>query len=93
LLSIVTSMKPAAFEVFACQDAGVISHRGHPAPPRRALVPTATRQIGGGTGVHQHMIIEPQQCIDRERESRRCVNAADFASIDVAGPAFAIMLC
>src|SRR5258705_2916076 len=41
LLSIVTLMKPRCFELFAHQEAGVITHRGHPAPPRRALVPSA----------------------------------------------------
>jgi hypothetical protein len=90
LRSIVTSMKPPAFGSSHIR----ITHRGirhhHGARLRRQQ---PRRQIGGGTGVQQHMIIDRQPCIDRERESRRSVNAADSASIDVAVRAFAIMLC
>ena len=60
------------FELVAHQGAGIRGHRRirhHDCAglPRQQF----RRQIGSGAGVQNHVIIDPQQCIDRKREPRR----------------------
>ena len=72
LLSIVTSAKPTALSWSHISVARLLRHRGFRHHDRlRLRRQQFGRQIGGRAGIQQHMVVNPQQRVDRERQPRR----------------------